>query len=80
MSCSVNPCEQIHEARAKVTLVVRMIASVGNYDYIIDWEFQTDGVVRVKVHSSSTAAHPYDFLMKWWCSVTFLVMLKTGKL
>ncbi|KAG0555527.1 hypothetical protein KC19_12G175500 [Ceratodon purpureus] len=41
--------EKIHEARAKVTLVVRMIASLGNYDYIVDWEFQTDGVVRVKV-------------------------------
>ena len=40
---------QVHEARPKVTLVVRMIASIGNYDYIIDWEFQTDGVIRVKV-------------------------------
>ncbi|XP_043715787.1 primary amine oxidase-like [Telopea speciosissima] len=40
---------EIREARPKVTLVARMAASVGNYDYIIDWEFQTDGLIRVKV-------------------------------
>ncbi|KAH7514100.1 hypothetical protein FEM48_Zijuj11G0052900 [Ziziphus jujuba var. spinosa] len=40
---------KINEARRKVTLVVRMSASVGNYDYIFDWEFQTDGLIRVKV-------------------------------
>ncbi|XP_071920198.1 amine oxidase [copper-containing] gamma 2-like [Coffea arabica] len=39
----------IREARPKVTLVVRMAASVANYDYIVDWEFQTDGLIRVKV-------------------------------
>lgn len=32
-----------------MTLVVRMAASVANYDYIVDWEFQTDGLVRIKV-------------------------------
>lgn len=40
---------QIRESRPKVTLVARMAASVGNYDYIFDWEFQTDGLIRVKV-------------------------------
>lgn len=29
--------------------MVRMAASVANYDYIVDWEFQTDGLIRVKV-------------------------------
>ncbi|CAI9093819.1 OLC1v1029399C1 [Oldenlandia corymbosa var. corymbosa] len=39
----------IREVRPKVTLMVRMAASVANYDYIVDWEFQTDGLIRVKV-------------------------------
>ncbi|WCJ26025.1 Copper amine oxidase family protein [Euphorbia peplus] len=39
----------IREVRPKVTLVVRMAASVANYDYIVDWEFQTDGLIRIKV-------------------------------
>lgn len=39
----------IRESRPKVTLVARMAASVANYDYIVDWEFQTDGLIRIKV-------------------------------
>lgn len=41
---------QIREVRPKVTLVARMAASVANYDYIVDWEFQTDGLIRIKVY------------------------------
>ncbi|XP_054798366.1 LOW QUALITY PROTEIN: amine oxidase [copper-containing] gamma 1-like [Prosopis cineraria] len=54
---------QITEARPKVTLVVRMAASVANYDYIMDWEFQTDGLIRPKVGLSGilmVKGTPYD--------------------
>lgn len=46
--CPISGME-IRESRPKVTLVVRMSASVANYDYIVDWEFQTDGLIRIKV-------------------------------
>ena len=36
-----------------MTLVVRMAASVANYDYIVDWIFQTDGLIRIKVSNYS---------------------------
>ncbi|KAJ3706223.1 hypothetical protein LUZ61_009928 [Rhynchospora tenuis] len=44
--------KDVREVRPKITLVVRMAASVGNYDYIVDWEFQTDGLIRIKVSAS----------------------------
>ncbi|KAJ7952455.1 Amine oxidase [Quillaja saponaria] len=46
--CPITGME-VKEARPKVTLVVRMAASVANYDYIVDWEFQTDGLIKIKV-------------------------------
>lgn len=46
--CPITGME-VREVRPKVTLVVRMAASVANYDYIVDWEFQTDGLIRIKV-------------------------------
>ncbi|KAK6158037.1 hypothetical protein DH2020_005351 [Rehmannia glutinosa] len=41
--------QMIREARPKISLVVRMVASLANYDYIVDWEFHADGVIHVKV-------------------------------
>ncbi|CAF1840644.1 unnamed protein product [Brassica napus] len=46
------PSADIRESRPKVTLVARMATSVGNYDYTFDWEFQTDGLIRVTVAAS----------------------------
>ena len=41
--------EDVTEGRPKRDLVVRMIAVLGNYDYVFDWVFQQDGSIRVAV-------------------------------
>ncbi len=38
-----------YEGRAAVELVVRSISQVGNYDYLIDWVFTQNGIVRAEV-------------------------------
>eukprot|EP01018_Ginkgo_biloba_P001321 Gb_37937 [translate_table: standard] len=35
----------------KETLVVHFAVSVGNYDYIMDWECQTDGLIQWVIHN-----------------------------
>ncbi|OIV97216.1 hypothetical protein TanjilG_02924 [Lupinus angustifolius] len=48
----------VNEVRPKVTLVARMAAAVANYDYIMDWEFQTDGLIRAKVNLKKQETSP----------------------
>ena len=38
-----------YEGRADVELVVRSIAQLGNYDYMVDWVFNQSGAIRVDV-------------------------------
>ena len=40
------------ESRRARELVVRMIATLGNYDYVFDWVFRQDGTINVAVGST----------------------------
>ena len=46
----------IVESRPRRDLVLRMIATLENYDYVFDWIFQQDGTIRVAVGATGIVA------------------------
>ena len=47
---------QTREGRANVELVVRMAASIGNYDYLFDWVFDDAAEIEVRVGATGIDA------------------------
>ncbi len=45
-----------HQSRRATELVVRMVATIGNYDYFQDYVFQQDGQLRIRVISTGIDA------------------------
>lgn len=51
-----NYSGDVTETRGSRELVVRSIATLGNYDYLLDWVFRQDGSIRIAVGSTGVPA------------------------
>ncbi|RPA74463.1 amine oxidase catalytic domain-containing protein [Ascobolus immersus RN42] len=49
---SINPSHRYASATKNTYLVVRTIATMGNYDYMFDYKFYLDGSMSIEVHAS----------------------------
>ena len=47
-----NLISNLTEGRTSRQLVLRMIATLGNYDYVFDWVFCQDGAIHVRIGST----------------------------
>ncbi|TKY69538.1 Primary amine oxidase [Spatholobus suberectus] len=46
------PNEEIREVRSDVSLIVRSVVTVGNYDNVMDWEFKPSGSIKPAISLS----------------------------
>ncbi|XP_010923394.3 primary amine oxidase 1 [Elaeis guineensis] len=56
------PGKVVTEGRADASLVVRMVGTIANYDYVMDWEFKISGSIKLGVQTTGVVqvkATPY---------------------
>ena len=51
-----DPGTKLLRSRPTVELVVRMVTTVGNYDYVLDWVFSLNGNIKVRVGAAGFVA------------------------